>query len=293
MSLLDSTCVYQLQPVDVRRGTVRKSQRHGHLVCDAEADWHSRLNLGTDSFTSFVTKGDGGCALHAVWGHPSSTGELALATGQNVGRQEIARLLPETLHAFQGACPGSDAVITSIWSELTLPALEGTTDTEPCLFWSQLQKDQPGYAAFVASFYEQRQYDKQSRIRARSRYQASCNAVFTPDNEKHIVRPVLISVGSDDLRVDDRDMSRYRLLFVGHGDRDMDLRRESVLESLNAIERQRAFDRIDSLAKELDAQEEDVHVMVEWKESFLNSVNRLYWHQVVSTQSSGLHIKVP
>ena len=141
MSLLDSTCVYQLQPVDVRRGTVRKSQRHGHLVCDAEADWHSRLNLGTDSFTSFVTKGDGGCALHAVWGHPSSTGELALATGQNVGRQEIARLLPETLHAFQGACPGSDAVITSIWSELTLPSLEGTTDTEPCLFWSQLQKN--------------------------------------------------------------------------------------------------------------------------------------------------------
>ena len=85
--------VYELQTTDVGQNVLRQTSQTGVLVSPDVA-----LEDVGEQFIAVHTKGDGGCALHAVWGVPSVTDSLVLARGQLEGRKECCAMLSDTWH---------------------------------------------------------------------------------------------------------------------------------------------------------------------------------------------------
>ena len=98
--------MYTLQPKDVGLNHVVQSARRGILVSE-HGDF---ANVG-ESFISFKTKGGGGCALHAVWGHPDArSGEFTISCDQMFARQECSNMLDTTLHSMLQRLGSSQAL---------------------------------------------------------------------------------------------------------------------------------------------------------------------------------------
>ena len=118
-----------MQPIDVGQGSLQLSSSSGLLACDTPENLPAevRKHLGQE-FVSFHTTGDGGCGIHAGWGHPNDERMLEFPGGQARGRELMMNLLPETLGELEarlGAWPHARSVIESLWRELTLPAACG------------------------------------------------------------------------------------------------------------------------------------------------------------------------
>ena len=87
-------CVYDLQPIDIGQNVLQLTSRWGMLVSpDLDVE-----DVGQE-FISVRTKGDGGCALHAVWGTPTLEHGLALAGGQLHGRNQCCDMLADSWDA--------------------------------------------------------------------------------------------------------------------------------------------------------------------------------------------------
>ena len=72
--------MYELEPLDLGKNVLELSSRSGVLVSPYQAVG----DLGED-FISVLTNGDGGCALHAVWGAPHGKQRFSLTCGQVEG----------------------------------------------------------------------------------------------------------------------------------------------------------------------------------------------------------------
>ena len=116
-------------------------------------------------FISVRTKGDGGCALHAVWGTPTLEQGLALAGGQLHGRNQCCDMLADSWDAAKtqvGNWEVLEQVSLALWSELAEPGAQGEDDVEAGLFWKNLRGMNPGLAEQVLLFLEQKRYDVQN-----------------------------------------------------------------------------------------------------------------------------------
>ena len=102
------------------------------------------------------------------------------------------------------------------------------------MFWDQLHKIEPLWAEHVLLFVEQQQYDVASRTRARERYRAACNAMFSEDFRAGILRRLADVLDNQEFPWDTDPSSRYASLFRYHGDREHDIKRQSYLEHLAA-----------------------------------------------------------
>ena len=115
-------------------------------------------------------------------------------------------MLPETLGELEarlGTWPHARSVIESLWGELTLPAACGVErKRESEIFWEQLQKIDPTWAEHVLLLLEQQQYDVASRTRARERYRAACNAMFSEDFRAGILRRLADMVDNQEFPLD-------------------------------------------------------------------------------------------
>ena len=93
-----------------------------------------------------VTKGDGACGVHAVFGEPSKHGALF----KEAARGLASALLGPNPEALQLAGVESRyvaAIGQSFWNEFVKPVLDKKTeaeDVEAVLFWKALQKHRPG-----------------------------------------------------------------------------------------------------------------------------------------------------
>ena len=136
----------------------------------------------------------------------------------------MMNLLPETLGELEarlGAWPHARSVIESLWGELTLPAACGGERTrESDIFWEQLHKIEPHWAEHVLLFVEQQQYDVASRTRARERYRAACNAMFSEDFRAGILRRLADVLDNQEFPLDTDPSFRNACLFRYHGGRD-------------------------------------------------------------------------
>ena len=92
--------------------------------------------MGED-FISVLTNGDGGCALHAVWGAPHGVHGLSLPCGQVEGRRLCCSMLSdswETAKAQVGNWEVFEQISLSLWSELAEPGSREDGDNEARLF---------------------------------------------------------------------------------------------------------------------------------------------------------------
>ena len=89
----ESAClnVYELQPLDLGKNVLKFSSGSGVLVSPYEA-----VGDVGEEFTSVITNGDGGCALHAVWGPPHGEQGLSLTCGQVEGRRLCCTMLADS-----------------------------------------------------------------------------------------------------------------------------------------------------------------------------------------------------
>ena len=210
--------VYELQPRDLGCERLKASSRKGILVSDA-----LEIEGVGEEFESFETNGDGGCALHATWGHPSTSQQLAVPDGQVAGRQQFCSMLGDTQHdALQllGDWEVFEQMCLSIWNELAVPAAnrylsESDCSREALMFWEAVCKNSPSYAEHILHFLEQRKADEAGIVRSRVRYRKACNAVFSLDHEQDIIRPLARDLLSTEFPVDDTPGSRYMSLFHG------------------------------------------------------------------------------
>jgi len=159
--------VYELQPRDVGCERIKLSKRRGVLISEEYG-----VDGAGDLFESFLTNGDGGCALHAAWGHPSHGQMLELPQGQLQGRRLLCELLPDTFHAALqhfGNWQVFEGFYFAIWSELAVPGAEGS-GSEAGMFWENLQLTNPQLAAEVLRFLEVKKLTEESSHCARMRY---------------------------------------------------------------------------------------------------------------------------
>ena len=93
---------YIIQPEDVGDKRLNVSCRLGVLVSEMGEAALPKISqdLG-QSFRSCITRGDGACGLHAMWGVPSIDGGLAIPGGQEVARTHVADMLPQQLAELQ------------------------------------------------------------------------------------------------------------------------------------------------------------------------------------------------
>ena len=111
--------VYELQPLDLGKNKLKLSSKSGVLVSPYQAVG----DMG-EVFSSALTNGDGGCALHAVWGAPHGQYGLSLPCGQVEGRRLCCSMLPdswETANAQVGNWEVFEQISLSLWSELAEP----------------------------------------------------------------------------------------------------------------------------------------------------------------------------
>ena len=152
--------IYDLQPLDIGEGRVRKASRRGMLEAFEDGDslpMSITRDLGNE-FISLRTKGDGGCGLHAVWGLPNTEGELECPGGQGTMREKLSALLPESLVQLQrelGPCQHLGSIVAALWNELTVPAATGERDEESQIFWNNLCQFEPDLACNARAFLQQ------------------------------------------------------------------------------------------------------------------------------------------
>ena len=125
-----------------------QSSRQGILVCGS-----LNVPFANEHFVSVITKADGSCALHATWGYPSYTCKnqmLSLPQGQSQGRKQCSDLLDDSLNIMRlrlGESIFFIDVLTSLWNELTVPAIiEQNCSPEGKIFWQMLCEKKPALA---------------------------------------------------------------------------------------------------------------------------------------------------
>ena len=136
--------VYELQPVDLGNNAVKLSSRSGMLVSP-----HQTVGDMGEAFRSALTNGDGGCALHAVWGAPHGRHGLSLSCGQVEGRRLCCSMLPdswERAKAQLGDWEVFEQISVSMWSELAEPGARQEDDNEASIFWNYLTSLKPSLA---------------------------------------------------------------------------------------------------------------------------------------------------
>ena len=107
----------------------------------------------------------------------------------------------------------------SLWLELTVPAATQSADAsdESRIFWRCMQRHEPALARRVGEFCAERQRDDARKKELRAAYRDACNAVFRPEMEMLVVRPLVIALAHPEYPVDSAEGSRYSSLFQGHG----------------------------------------------------------------------------
>jgi len=90
-------------------------------------------------------------------------------------------------------------VASSLWNELTLPALNRDQQPEAQIeeaqiFWRIVQAKYKPLAEFIEQFEKQRKHDVKRLKAARQNYQNACNAFFQPALETVLVRPLLAAL---------------------------------------------------------------------------------------------------
>jgi hypothetical protein len=91
------------------------------------------------------TDGDGACALHAVFGRPSSSGQLFLPDARRFAAELLGPAPNEMVR--RGALPiFVDFIKTGLWSEYAVPYFEGGQDTESVCFAEALEGTLPALA---------------------------------------------------------------------------------------------------------------------------------------------------
>ena len=153
-SIPEDLHVYELQPGDLGRKRIKRSARRGVFLSD-----DLTIPGVGEEFVSMKTNGDGGCALHATWGHPGNVQQwLELPQGQNAGRQQCYDMLGETVDAAMqklGNWHVSEQLKLSIWSELAEHGAQRHGD-EAGMFWDVLCAGQPSLADEVCMFLQRR-----------------------------------------------------------------------------------------------------------------------------------------
>ena len=125
--------VYELQPIDIGENVLQLTSRSGVLVSpDLDVE-----HVG-EQFISVRTNGDGGCALHAVWGTPNVEHGFSLAGGQQEGRNLCCAMLADRWDVAKtqlGNWEVFEQISLSLWSELAEPGALGEDDNEARLVW--------------------------------------------------------------------------------------------------------------------------------------------------------------
>ena len=91
-------------------------------------------------------------------------------------------------------------------------------------------RENPELARRVVDVLREAASDDVNRGRARAAYRSACNAVFQPEFEASVIRPLAMVLCHPDYPVDDGQYSSYISLFRHHGVEEYDTRRRSFLE---------------------------------------------------------------
>jgi hypothetical protein len=124
-------------------------QRLGFFTC-LEAD------VNDVHFTSARTDSDGACGLHGQLGWPEE-GVLTYSGGGLALLKRFVENLPSTFSELRNRADINVLLLEDIenmfWEELTVPALEGTAQTDGDIFWRHLQGKHPEVAARAVAFH--------------------------------------------------------------------------------------------------------------------------------------------
>jgi hypothetical protein len=226
--------VYDLQPIDLHEKKVSLASHEGVLNSDNETELCSRVKeaLGTE-FQALQTRGDGACAVHAVWGSSHVTGYLTYGTSSENLRDHLYALLPETFSQLRHILGTSGTELvqnieTFLWNELAYPGARQDGDREAALFWDTFRDMVPDSATYVEDFIRQKQHDDSQRRWDADNYQFACNAFFHIENEETLIRPFLSALQLPDFPIDLSSNSRYASLFHSHGEAILDTRRRRL-----------------------------------------------------------------
>ena len=86
---------------------------------------------------SIRTSGDGACSMHAVFGKSSGRGELYEPNARSLAANLLGASPQELLNGGAEA-QHVRAIRESLWSEFTVPALQGNASVEGTCFWEAL-----------------------------------------------------------------------------------------------------------------------------------------------------------
>ena len=179
---------------DVRRGEAFIAQKANQYVidCTDEVDTQVRSMQGPAVALSTSAK-DNACAIHSVFGAPSSNGEL---TAPN-GRQFACRLMqiaPDVATEHPLIARMLQSLQRNFWEEFALRHFEGQSSREGELFWASLVRIFPAVAEDAGNKY-QRHVDRLDNVnRAKQHAVAQSKNLFYPVFEP-LVREVATSIG--------------------------------------------------------------------------------------------------
>ncbi len=151
-SISQASRVYQLHGEYLaKKKIIFKKPRY--IVTPAEEMPESVRALCDGTMRALETNGDGACALHAVFGQPTSSGELFLANA----RDFAARLLgpsPDELVNRGVQSWFVDSIKTVLWADFAVPYYEGRRDAESILFVEALEETLPALAREARETYD-------------------------------------------------------------------------------------------------------------------------------------------
>ena len=148
----------------------------------------------SDTHHAVATNGNGACAIHSVFGRPSTAREL-FCPGARELATHFLRMLPEAARSDEAAAHALNSIYTSFWNEFTKPVLNNVPSDEGRLFWDALARVAPEVAMEARRCVELgRDADRRAES-AREQVLIASRRFFTAANEHAFIRSVAVEMG--------------------------------------------------------------------------------------------------
>ena len=148
----------------------------------------------SDTHHAVATNGNGACAIHSVFGRPSTAREL-FCPGARELATHFLRMLPEAAKSDEAAAHALNSIYTSFWNEFTKPVLNNVPSDEGRLFWDALARVAPEVAMEARRCVELGRNADRRAESAREQVLIASRRFFTAANEHAFIRSVAVEMG--------------------------------------------------------------------------------------------------
>ena len=220
---MEDVCVYKCNMTDVRGGMIKVDACKYTISWAEDDDVPQEIREAShNGFHALATKGDGACAIHAVFGKPDSLQELFCNDARQYAINFLSRL-PDAARADAMASSALKIIRTSFWHEFAKPKLNGNGSPESEMFWKALQTNAPDLVA------EAERHVNEYRVHVSASQQTITNAVtisresfFRQELEMRLIRPLAKLLGylPSDVLIDCDENGVPRTVVVRNEDRN-------------------------------------------------------------------------